>query len=83
VRIELEHVLIRGDGAGTPHAYDGIAADTPWRISGVVRDSGGAERVIEISFASLEEATVFASRELGLAGTWADPDGDGDYCIVD
>jgi hypothetical protein len=23
-----------------------------------------------------------AERELGLAGSWEDPDGDGNYCIV-
>ena len=38
---------------------------------------------MEIAFASLEDATAFASVELKLTGTWDDPDGDGNYCIVD
>ena len=74
---------MRREGAKTPHAYDGLAADATWRISGVIRDSTDREHVVEIGFSSLEEATAFASAELGLAGTWADPDGDGNYCIVD
>jgi hypothetical protein len=79
---ELTSVLIRTDGAQTPHAYDGLAADAPWRISGVVRASDGSQRVVEIGFASLDEATAFAEAEWGLSGRWDDPDGDGNYCIV-
>jgi hypothetical protein len=75
-------VLIRHVGARTPDAYDGLHADTQWRVAGVARDSSGSERVVEIAFASLEDATWFAAAELGLRGTWADPDGDGNYCIV-
>jgi hypothetical protein len=45
--------------------------------------SGVSEgRVVEYSFGSQEEARAFAEAELGLAGEWADPDGDGNYCIV-
>ena len=29
-----------------------------------------------------EDAEAFAARELGLAGPWDDPDGDGNYCLV-
>ncbi|MFL5913318.1 MAG: hypothetical protein ACJ768_22460 [Gaiellaceae bacterium] len=75
--LELERVLIRREGAATPHAYDGLAADAPWRLSGV-RDG----RVVEVGFATLEDAEAFAEQELGLTGTWADPDADGNYCIV-
>ena len=39
-------------------------------------------RVVEYSFGSQEEAEAFAASALGLSGTWADPDGDGNYCIV-
>jgi hypothetical protein len=49
----------------------------------VVTDTSGQQRVVEYSFASLEDATAFASAELALTGTWADPDDDGNYCIVD
>ena len=80
--LELDRVLIRHEGAQTPHAYDGLAADTPWTLSGVWRDGSGAERVIDIAFASEEDAHVFAAAELGLSGRWADADGDGNYCIV-
>ena len=38
--------------------------------------------VVEYSFGTQEEAQAFVERELGLTGTWADPDGDGNYCIV-
>jgi hypothetical protein len=45
--------------------------------------SGVADgRVVEYSFGSQEDAEAFAARELGLSGKWADPDGDGNYCIV-
>jgi hypothetical protein len=76
-------VLIRRGGANTPHAVDGLAADAGWSLSGVVLDSSGRERVVEIGCASLDGATAFAREELSLSGTWADPDGDGNYCIVD
>jgi hypothetical protein len=82
VPLDLDRVLIRYAGARTPDAYNGLPADSPWRISGVFQDSAGEERVLEIAFSTLEDATAFASSELGLAGTWADPDGDGNYCIV-
>ena len=39
-------------------------------------------RVIEIAFGSQEDAQAYAADELGLSGTWADPDSDGNYCIV-
>jgi len=39
-------------------------------------------RPVEIYFASQADAQAFAASELGLSGTWADPDGDGNYCIV-
>ena len=39
-------------------------------------------RVVEYSFSTQEEAQAFAERELGLTGTWADPDGDGNYCVI-
>ncbi|HSX21618.1 MAG TPA: hypothetical protein VLE97_02450 [Gaiellaceae bacterium] len=39
-------------------------------------------RVVEIAFASKEDAEAYVARELDLAGTWADPDGDGNFCIV-
>ena len=81
--VAMESVLIRADRAHTPHAYDGLAADAPWRVSGVWTASDGSRHVLEIGFASLEEATAFAERELGLVGRWDDPDGDGNYCIVD
>ncbi|MEP6977973.1 MAG: hypothetical protein ABI948_07960 [Thermoleophilia bacterium] len=79
---ELTGVLIRKAGAQTPHAYDGLAADVPWRISGVLTASDGSRRVAEIGFNSREEATTFAESEFGLTGRWDDPDGDGNYCIV-
>ncbi len=36
----------------------------------------------ELHFKSREDTEAFAERELGLAGRWDDPDGDGNYCIV-
>ncbi len=75
--LRLDNVLIRKAGAVTPRAYDGLAADSPWRLAGV---STGV--VVELHFASREDAEAIAARELGLAGRWDDPDGDGNYCIV-
>ena len=75
--LNLDDVLIRLGEAQTPHAYDGLAADAPWRISGVWNGV-----VVELHFATREEAEAFAARELGLEGRWDDPDGDGNYCIV-
>ena len=79
---ELSGILIRRTGAQTPRAYEGLAADAPWRISGVITASDGSQRVVEIGFASLDQATAFAEAEFGLTGRWDDPDGDGNYCIV-
>jgi hypothetical protein len=73
----LGDVLIRKAGAETPHAYDGLPADAPWRLAGVLDGV-----VVELHFASLEDAESYAARELGMSGTWDDPDGDGNYCIV-
>jgi hypothetical protein len=73
----LDKVLIRKEGAATPHAYDGLSADAPWRLAGVWRGA-----VVEVHFGSREEAEAFAERELGISGRWDDPDGDGNYCVV-
>jgi hypothetical protein len=81
--VAMESVLIRADGAHTPHAYDGLAAEAPWRVSGISTASDGSRHVVEIGFATLEEARAYAEHELGLSGRWDDPDGDGNYCIVD
>ncbi len=75
--LALDRVLIRSTGAKTPHAYDGLPADAPWRISGVWNGV-----VVELHFASQADAEAFAARELGLVGSWDDPDGDGNYCLV-
>jgi hypothetical protein len=80
--LELDRVLVRRHGAQTPHAYDGLPADAPWRLSGVWKDGAGTEHVLEIAFASEQDAEAFAASELGLAGAWTDPDGDGNYCIT-
>ncbi len=77
MRFTLENVLIRRAGAKTPDAYDGHPADAEWRVAGVMNGV-----VAEMHFASREDAEAFAQRELGLAGRWDDPDGDGNYCIV-
>ena len=76
--LNLDKVLIRSTGAKTPDAYDGLPADAPWRISGVWNGV-----VVELHFASGEDAEAFAARELGLVGRWDDPDGDGNHCLVD
>jgi len=81
--MELEGVLIRTREARTPNAYDGLVADGPWRLSGVWTAPDGSRHVVELGFASLQEATLFAERHLGLPGRWDDPDGDGNYCVVD
>jgi hypothetical protein len=73
--LTLEKALIRKSGAATPHAYDGLAADAPWRISGIWNGV-----VAEFHFASRADAEAFAECELGLSGRWDDPDGN--YCIV-
>jgi hypothetical protein len=73
--VNLEIVLIRKADAAWPHAYAELGTD--WKVAGV--ENG---RVVEYSFGSQEDAQAFAERELGLSGTWADPDGDGNYCIV-
>ncbi len=75
--LSLENVLIRTAVAATPHAYDGLAADAPWRLAGVWNGV-----MVELHFTTREDAQTFAERELGLAGRWDDPDGDGNYCIV-
>ncbi len=62
--------------------YGDLVADRPWRINGIVTASDGSRHIVEIGFDSLAEATAFAESELGLTGRWADPDGDGNYCIV-
>ena len=80
--MKLDSVLIRTRDARTPTAYDGLAADAAWRVSGVWSAPDGSRRVVELGFESLEEATSFAERNLGLAGRWDDPDGDGNYCVV-
>jgi hypothetical protein len=77
MRLTLEKALIRRSGAATPDAYDGLPADAPWRLAGIWDGV-----VVELHFASLEDAKAFAASELGLAGHWDDPDGDGNYCIV-
>ena len=68
-------MLIRRADAAWPRAYAELGTD--WKLSGVVDG-----RVIEYSFGSQEEAQAFAESELGVSGQWADPDGDGNYCIV-
>ncbi len=81
--LTLDKVLIRTSHAHTPYASDGLSADAEWRVAGVWRDASGGEHVVELHFASLEEAQVFASSELAISGRWDDPDGDGNYCIVE
>ena len=71
----LDSVLIRRADAAWPHAYAELGTD--WKVSGVADG-----RVVEYSFATQAEAEAFAEQELGLTGPWADPDGDGNYCIV-
>ena len=66
---------MRRADAAWPRAYADLGTD--WKVSGV--EDG---RVVEYSFGTQEEAQAFAERELGRTGTWADPDGDGNYCIV-
>lgn len=80
--LSLDNVLIRAANARAPHAYDGLPTDAPWCLADVWIAADGSRRVVELHFASLDEATVFAASELGLSGRWDDPDGDGNYCIV-
>ena len=68
---------MRESGAKTPSLYEGLSADAPWRLSGVWNGT-----VVELHFGSREDAEAFAEHELGIAGRWDDPDGDGNYCIV-
>ena len=81
--LAIDKVLIRRGAAKTPNMYDTLPADSEWRLAGVWRDRGGAEHVVEVHFGSRDEAEAFAAEELGLSGRWDDPDGDGNYCIVD
>ncbi len=67
--------MIRHANAAWPKAYAGLG--TEWRLSGLWEG-----RPVEIFFASEDDAQAFAASEFGLSGTWADPDGDGNYCIV-
>jgi hypothetical protein len=83
VTLALESVLIREAEARTPRAYDGLAADAPWRVAGVWTASDGSRHVVEIGFGSLEAAVEFASSELAISGRWDDPDQDGNYCLID
>ena len=78
----MRDVLIRKEAAQSPRAYGDLVTNRPWRINGILTGSGGSQHLVEIGFGSLEEATAFAESELGLSGRWADPDGDGNYCIV-
>ena len=71
----LESGLIRRADAEWPHAYEELPSG--WKVSGI--EDG---HVVERSFGTHEEAEAWAARELGLTGTWADPDGDGNYCVV-
>ena len=73
--MSLESVLIRRADAAWPNAYAELGSD--WKVSGVADG-----RVVEYSFGTQAEAEAFAEREFGLTGTWADPDSDGNYCIV-
>lgn len=74
----LNSVLIRGPGAKAPHVYEDLPVDGPWRLTGLWNGV-----VVELHFATRGEAEAFAERELGLHGRWDDPDGDGNYCILD